>query len=267
MVPRFDFNWGGAGYATYEVFLKVSGAERTAQAQTAQESQYLMNMMQTQFGEQQNLLNNMLIPQLQQMATNPQGFGAQQMAAMRAQTIGTIGTQLAEQQKGLAQQFSLANMAGVGSGVQAALLARGAQTAAGMEASSLQDLAIANAQMQQQQRMAGLSGLASASQLLGQAPQSAGLALSGSGQQFNQAYTMAKQGGFWSNMLQGVVGGLASGLTGGLGNIFGNLFTKSAPTATQVSAASDLGAAQASQYPSLTAGIQGPLAGDSIGAL
>lgn len=246
--------------------MKVSGGEKEAAAQTQQQAQYLTNMMQTQFGEQQNLLNHILLPQLQQMATNPQGFGPQAMAAMRAQTIGTIGTQLAAQQRSLQQQFSTANMAGLGSGVQAALGAQLGAGAAGAEASSLQELSIANAQMQQQQRMQGLSGLAQASTLLGQAPQSAGLALQGSQASFGQQYQMAQQGGFWSNLARGALTAAGTAFLGPLGSMAGSalggaLFGGGAPTMGQVSAVDPLGASQAAQYPSLTAGITPPLAG------
>lgn len=241
MAPRFDVNWGGPGYPAYAVEMKVSGGEKTAASQTAQESQYLMNMMKQQFGEQQNLLNNVLVPQLQQMATNPQGFGAQALAAMRSQTIGTIGTQLAEQQKSLQQQFATQNMAGLGSGVQAALGANLAQGAAGAEASNLQQIAIANAQAQQQQQQFGLQGLGQASQLLGQAPQSAGLALTGSQASFNQQYQMAQQGGFWSNLARGALMAAGTAIAGPLGGMagsaLGNLFGPSASsTASNVGA-------------------------------
>jgi len=78
--PRnpYEINWGGAGYADYQGYMKVSGQEKAAENLTAQESRQLGTWMQTQFSEQQNLLNNVMIPQqLTQMATNPQGFGAQ----------------------------------------------------------------------------------------------------------------------------------------------------------------------------------------------
>jgi len=86
--------------------------------------------MQTQFLERQGLLNTVLIPRLTQMTMNPQGFGAQALAAMKSQTIGTIGSQLAAQQRGLQQQFATQNMTGLGSGVEAALGANLAQGAA-----------------------------------------------------------------------------------------------------------------------------------------
>lgn len=227
-----DINWGGPGYPAYDGEMKVSPAETAAQQQTALNAQWLSDMMRRQFSESQNLLNGTLLPQLTQMVTNPQGFGAKEVAAVRSQTIGTIGTQLASQQRGLQQQFATQNMAGLGSGVQAALSANLAQTAAGQEAAGLQDIAIQNAQMQQQQRQFGLQGLAGASQLLGQMPQSGALANQATGQQFQQAQQMATQGGFFTNLITGMLssaaGGLTGGMTGGLG-FLGNLFKGQQP--------------------------------------
>jgi len=45
----YEINWGGAGYAEYHGYAKVSGQEKAAEAQTAQESQLMMQWMQTQF--------------------------------------------------------------------------------------------------------------------------------------------------------------------------------------------------------------------------
>jgi hypothetical protein len=215
-----ELRWGGKGYSAYEVVMKVSSGENKAAGQQQQitqglqtESQNLINMMNTQFAEQQGLLNNTLIPQLTQMATNPQGFGAQAMAAMRSQAIGTIGTQLASQLQQSQQQFATQDMAGLQSGVQQALRGQLGMQATGQEAGALQNLAIANAQAQMQQQQFGLQGLAGATQLLGEVPQSAGLgiqAAEGAGQSanaaFNQQYTMAQQGGFWSNLARGALG-------------------------------------------------------------
>lgn len=210
-----QLNWGGPGYPAYDGCMKVSGQEKAAEASTASEAQMLQGWMGTQFQEQQNLLNKVLIPQLTQMVTNPQGFGAQALAAMRSQTIGTIGTQLSSEEKNMAQQFATQNMAGLGSGVQMAETYGLQQQAAGQEATGLQNIAIANAQAQQQQRQFGLQGLANASQLLGQAPQSAGLAVQASGTQFNEAYKMAQQGGLMQNILGGLAGAGIGFLTGG----------------------------------------------------
>ena len=217
-------NWGGEGYADYQGWMKSSSGEHHAANQTANEAQLLGSWMQTQFQEQQNLLNKVLIPQLTHMATNPQGFGAPALAAMRAQTIGTIGAQLSSQEKGLAQQFATANMAGLGSGVQMAETAGLQSQAAGQEASSLQQIAIANAQAQMQQQQFGLQGLAGAEQALGGVPQSAALAVQASGTSFNEQYKMAQQGGLMQNIIGGIAGAGLGFLTGGpAGAVMGGL--------------------------------------------
>jgi hypothetical protein len=212
---NYDMNWGGPGYATYEVEMKVSGQEKTAANMTSQESSFLMNMLQTQFSEQQNLLTKVLIPQLQNMATNPQGFGAQAMADIRAQTVGTIGTQLTSQRQALQQQFATANMAGLGSGVEAAISASMGAGAAGEEASALQQQQIANAQLKAQQQQWALGTLGQIEPQLGAAPQAAGILSSNLNNQFQNAYTMSQQGGFWSNLARGALGAVAGGLEGG----------------------------------------------------
>jgi len=217
-----DLWWGGSPeYATYEGFCKVSDEEKAAQAQSAQESKYLQNMMQVQFKEQQDLLNNVLLPQLKQMATDPQGFGAKALADMQSKLISTVGSQFASQEKGLQERFATQNLPGVGSGVQEALRANLAQGAAGQEAGGLMNIDLANEQLKEEQRMAGISGLAGASTLLGQAPGSAGLALQANDQNFQQSYQMAQQGSLWQNLLGGVIGAGLNFASGGMTGLFG----------------------------------------------
>jgi hypothetical protein len=172
--------------------------------------------MQTQFKEQQDLLNNVLLPQLKQMATDPQGFGAKALADMQSKLINTVGTQFASQEKGLQERFATQNLPGVGSGVQEALRANLAQGAAGQEAGGLMDIQLANEQQKERQREIGISGLAQASTLLGQAPGSAGLALQANQQNFDQSYQMAQQGSLWQNLLGGVIGAGLNFATGGI---------------------------------------------------
>lgn len=209
-------NWGGEGYPAYEVVMKASDAQKQAQQQSQQEAQFLQSMMQTQFGEQQQLLNKVLIPQLTQMAQNPQGFGAQALAAMQSQLINTVGTQFASQEKSLQNQFASNNLAGLGSGVQEAIKANLAGNAAGFEGQGLSNIAIQNAQLKNQQQQFALGGLGAADSLLGQAPQSAGLALEGNKNTFNQATQIHNQGGFFSNLMGGLLGAGLNFATGGL---------------------------------------------------
>lgn len=246
---NYDINWGGPGYATYEVEMKVSGQEKSAANMTSQESSFLMNMLQTQFSEQQNLLTKVMIPQLQGMATNPQGFGAQAMANIRAQTVQTIGSQLATQRQALQQQFATQNMAGLGSGVQAAISAQLGAGAVSEEASALQQQQIANAQLKAQQQQWALGTLGQIEPQLGAAPQAAGLLSSNLNNQFQQAYTMSQQGGFWSNLARGALSAAGTAFLGPLGgmagNWLGNIIT-GAPTAA--STATNIGAAGAGPY-------------------
>lgn len=214
-------NWGGEGYATYECYLKVSGGEKTAAKAQAGLTSSLSSMMKTQFAEQQGLLNNFLIPQLESMVTNPTGFGATAIAAMKSQSISNIGRQFAAQTQQAQQRFATENMAGLQSGVQEALKGQLGLSAAGMESSALANIDIADAQAKMQQQEFGLTGLAGATSLLGQAPQAAGLAVGSAADQFKEQYTMAQQGGFWSNLATGVLGTVASGLTGGLSSTIG----------------------------------------------
>lgn len=219
-----NYNWGGPSYATYDGCMKVSGQEKSAENLTASEAQMLQGWMGKQFGEQQGWLNNIIMPQLQQMFTNPQGFGAPALAAMRSKTIGTIGAQLSSQEKNLANQFATQNMAGLGSGVQMAETAGLQSQAAGQEAAGLQNIAIANAQAQMQQQQWAGGALMQGVQQLGQVPGSANLALQASGTQFNEAYKMAQQGGIMQNILGGLAGAGIGFLTGGpAGAIAGGL--------------------------------------------
>lgn len=198
-----DLNWGGSGYPTYDGEMKVSGKENSTYSTMSQESQFLMNMMQTQFGEMQGVFNYLVNP-LKQMITNPQGFGAKALADMNAMAIGTVGTQLANQEKSLQQNFASQNMAGLGSGVQLGLQSYLGSQAAGEEAQALQQIQIANAQAQMQQQQFGVQALMGVGQELGAAPQSAQLLQGALGQQFSASYNMAQQGGFWSNLARGV---------------------------------------------------------------
>lgn len=217
----FDMNWGGPSYPAYDGFLKQTDEEKAAQAQSAQESKYLQTMMQTQFKEQQDLLNNVLLPQLKQMATDPQGFGAKALADMQSKLVSTVGSQYASQQKQLQSNFATNNLPGVGSGVQEALKANLAQGASGIEAGGLMDIDLKNEALKEQQREVGISGLANASTLLGQAPASGGLALQANSQNFDQSYKMAQQGSLWQNLLGGVLGAGLSFATGGMSNMLG----------------------------------------------
>jgi hypothetical protein len=216
----FDMNWGGEGYADYQGYAKVTGQETTAQSLNGWETSVMQSWMMNQFTEQQNLLTKTIIPQLTQMATNPTGFGASALSAMKSQLQDTLGTQLSSQQQSLQQNFASQNLAGLGSGVEQATSAMLGSQAASSLASGNEQINIANAQAQMQQQQFGLQGLMGAESALGALPQSAGLLGQLGGQQFSQAYNMAQQGSLWQNILGGVAGAGLSALTGGLSNVF-----------------------------------------------
>lgn len=238
MAPRqLHLNWGGPGYAEYQGYCKVSkGEQQAAQAQAqasqamAQQARVMTGIMQQQFAQQQSVLS-VLMPQLKAMATNPQGFGVQAMAAMTSATINTLGGQLASQQQALRQQFATSNLAGLGSGAQAAISAGLSSSAAGAEASNLQQLAIANAQAKQQQQQFALSGMSGLAGMSGQQALSAGgmgmqglsSAMQGATQQFQMQQQMAQQGSFWQNFAAGALGDVGTAMSGGMTNMLGRV--------------------------------------------
>jgi hypothetical protein len=218
------YNWGGPGYATYEVWGKVSSGEQQAAAAQmsmantmASQSSAMLGIMNKQMANYQNVFNY-LMPQYKNMINNPQGFGAQALSLMKGSVINTVGTQLAGQQQQLRQQFASQNMAGLGSGVQAAISSNMAQQAAGSEASALSNIDIQNAQLKAQQQQYALGGMAQlgagaggmATQFGGMGMQGMQGAMQGYQSAFQNQYTMQQQGNFWSNLAMGALGGLGA---------------------------------------------------------
>jgi hypothetical protein len=214
-----ELNWGGPGYATYEVLNKKSSQETHTFGSMQQLTQQLQGAYTTQFRHMQGLLNNVIVPGLTQMFQNPQGFGTAGLAAMKSQLQNTLASQYTSQLQGLQQQFASQNMAGLGSGVQEALQANMAQQTSGEFASGLENINIQNAMLQNQQQQFAAQGLMQADQLYGQMPQSAGLLMQGLQQQFNAADILNQQGTFLSNFAAGVLGGfgpVGQGLAGAI---------------------------------------------------
>lgn len=193
----------------YEGSLELCGpsqAELTAQQQAAQESQDLQADFKSQFKEQQGLLNNFLIPQLEGMITNPQGFGATALADMTSNLVNTTGQQALNANQQANANFDTNNMAGLPSGVQQVIKAQIGSGAGNTIASGENQIGLANAQEKIQQQQFGYQGLAGAEQALGAAPQTGGLQLSANENASKQAYQIAQQGSWW----QPIVGGLVS---------------------------------------------------------
>ena len=207
----------------YEGPLELCGpsqSESTAQAQSAAEASSMMADFTQQFGEQQSLLNNTLIPQLEGMISNPQGFGATAIADMNANLVNTVGQQALNAKQSSAQNFDTNNLAGLPSGVQQVVQSGIASGAGNAIASGSNQIQLANSQEKLQQQQQGLSGLMSAESALGAAPQTGALAENAKNSAFSQAYSMQQQGNWWQPILGGVLNSGLSLATGGLGNLF-----------------------------------------------
>jgi hypothetical protein len=190
-------------------YCKESAAQKAAQAQQTAFTAQLQQIYLTQFAEDQAILQQ-ITPQLESIATSPQGFGATEYAALQAGIVNTTGQQYANAAKQAATQFAVANEAGLPSGVQQQVQGQLAGAAAGQVASQSSALAIANEQMKQQQQQYALSTLGG---LYGQtgsmAGQTAGQTLTGIGGEFGQATQVYNQGSLWQNILSGVASSAA----------------------------------------------------------
>jgi hypothetical protein len=209
-----------------------SQAEQTAQQQAAAESQALFQNFQTQFGEQQNFVNNFLKPQLESMYLSPQGFGATTLADLDANLVNTTGAQAANARMAQNASFDTNNMAGLPSGVNAAIQSQINSAAGNTVATGQNQINLANQQYKNQQQMTALAGLQNIPGMLGASPQVGGLLTGANQNAFNQANITNQQsiaGDFWGNLGQGLLGGLINGaagvLTGGLTGGIGNLDT------------------------------------------
>ena len=195
-----------------------SGQVAAQQSQTDYTNQ-LMNIMKTEFANQQSVLSYIL-PQLQAMATNPQGFGATEYKNLQSQIVNNVGAQFAGAQKAANENFAVSNEAGLPSGVQSQVNAQISANASGAESSNLTSLSIQNEQLKQQQQQYALGGLTSIAGTSGQQTIGAGGVGSGSaGQQFGEATTMANMGNWWQPILGAALGTGLSAATGGLSNL------------------------------------------------
>jgi hypothetical protein len=212
-----------------------SQAEQTAQQQAAAESQALFTQYQQQFGQENSFVNNFLKPQLESLYTNPTGFGAAALADLDASLINTTGAQAANARQAENANFATNNMAGLPSGVNAAIQSQINSAAGNTVATGQNQINLANQQYKNQQQMTALSGLQNIPAMLGASPQVGGLLTGANQNAFNQANTINQQsiaGDFWGNLGQGLLGGLINGaagaLTGGLttmGQIGGTMFS------------------------------------------
>jgi len=211
VVAREDFDYEGP--------LELCGpsqAQYTAQEQAQSEATSLQNDFNTQFGEQQGLLNSFLIPQLEGMINNPQGFGAPALAAMQSSLVNNVGAQAANATQSANASFDTNNMAGLPSGVEQAIKAQIASGAGNTVAQGANQIQLQNAQEKLAQQQFGYQGLAGAESALGAAPQTGGLAISANQNSANQANTIAQAGNWWQGMLGSAIGAGLGIATGGL---------------------------------------------------
>jgi hypothetical protein len=172
-----QLNWGGEGYAAYDGYGYMTGPETSAWNQLGYDASLMNTWMTTQYSEMQNFIRNTLTPSITQMMTNPQGFGTAGIHAMNTQLINNIGANYAGQMQNLQGRFDTQNLAGLGSGVQQALMMNAAQAASGQEATGLNQIQLQNAQLKAQQQMQAMQMGMQLPGVMGQMPQSAGLAM------------------------------------------------------------------------------------------
>ena len=195
---------------------KESDAQKAARQSQIDTNNMLLATYKQSFAQEQAILG-LITPQLEEMAKNPQGFGATEYAALQAKIINDVGGQYSNVAKEAAREFATTNEAGLPSGVEAQVQANLAGSAAGGVATGTTNLAIANEQLKQQQQQYALSSLGGETSLLAsQTGTAGGQALSGVGAQFNQATQVYNQGSLWKNILSGVAGAGLDFLTGGI---------------------------------------------------
>jgi len=208
---------------------KESDEQKAARESQINLNNMLLDTYKQSYAQEQAILG-VLTPQLEEMAKNPQGFGATEYAALQAKIINDVGGQYSNVAKEAAREFATTGEAGLPSGVEAQVQGQIAAGAAGQAAAGTTNLAIANEQLKQQQQQYALSALqGETSMLAGQTGTAGGQSLSGVGQQFQQATQVYNQGSLWKNILSGVVGaglnfatgGISGALTSGVGFLKG----------------------------------------------
>lgn len=196
---------------------KESDAQKQAQQQQNDFNKTLLDTFKTNLAGQEAILS-VLTPQLEEMAKNPEGFGATEYAALQAKIINDTGAQYSNVAKAAATEFATTNEAGLPSGVEAGIQANIAGAAAGQVASESTSLAVANEQEKQRQRDFALSSLTGIQAGLGgESATFAGQTGAGFQSQFQNATTIYNQGSLWKNILGGVAGAVGNFLVPGLG--------------------------------------------------
>jgi len=201
------------------ILCKESDAQKKAQQEQNDFNNVLLATYKQQFAQSQAILG-IITPQLEHMAANPDGMGADEYAALQAKIVNDTGAQFSNASKAAAREFVTTNEAGLPSGVEEQVQGSIAAGAAGQVAGETSNLAIANEQIKQQQKDFALSALTGIQSGLS----STGVATGGqveTGQQnaFQNATTVYNQGSMWKNILSGVVGAGLNFATGGLSGL------------------------------------------------
>lgn len=207
-------NWGGEGYSTYQGYSYMTGPETSAWNDLGFLASTMNTWMTTQYSEMQNLLRP-AANTLQQMFTNPQGFGSVAYAGMQSNIINQIGSGYASDLRALQNNMANQNMAGLTSGAYQAIQAGLAQGAQGQEAQAINQLQTQNALAKIQQQQWALGQAPQMAQALGSLPQSAQMAGSLAGMEGQQAKGFYGQQSPMSAML-GSMAGAALTIGGGL---------------------------------------------------
>jgi hypothetical protein len=179
------------------------------------------NQANKTFGETQGVYNqdsanasslyNSLFPQFTAEATNPQGFGATDLAAMNTAAQQSVGGSTAGAVgQGTLRAARTRNSGGADTALDSAV--RSGQQTLSEDALGIQG---ENAMLKQQQKQAGLSGLSS----LYNTNQSGLLSALGLGNQATQVGTQAGQSGWFQNMV-GLINALKPGGSSANGGSF-----------------------------------------------
>ncbi len=192
-----------------------SSQEKQLQTEQAAETASYMQQQSTLYSESQSLMAT-LKPQLESEINNPTGFSPQELAELNASSVNTTGAQYASVQKQLNLANSSENMAGLTSGVAAGETASLKGEAAGTIATNASNVALANANLQQQNKQMATS------ELLGmESGQMSGAIQTGSvenqseSQAFSQAYQEDQQSNQMMNTLVGAAVGAGSAFASG----------------------------------------------------
>lgn len=176
----------------------------------------LMSTFKTQFANQQDILK-FITGKMEPIINNPQGFTPEQLAAMNTRNVEGSATSFANAEKAT-NELTAGRGNGLPSGVSAQISAENANDAARQEATGENQIALENAEQQQNNYWNALNVLGGASAQenpLGYA----GAANSGSGEVagLGDAFKSSQ-----SSQLLGALGGLAGGAGSAVGAYFGH---------------------------------------------